>query len=136
MAKLQSFRQYHYDATVKVSENTRTLAISAIAIVWLFKTEISGVHTIPRALLWPLITILAALALDFLQYVYRSIIWHIIFKEKEKELAEHKINEDSELYVEDCVNTPGYLLFYSKIILLAISYYLLGVFFFNSIKLN
>ncbi len=34
MPVLDKFRQYHYDATAKVSENTRTLALSAIAIVW------------------------------------------------------------------------------------------------------
>ncbi len=32
MPKLQTYRDYHLDATKKVSENTRTLALSAIGM--------------------------------------------------------------------------------------------------------
>ena len=133
MANLEKFRQYHYDATVKVSENTRTLAVSAIAIVWLFKKEVGGSYEISKDLLPPLAWIFSALALDFLQYVYRSIIWHYLFKQKEIELEKKQITESSELYVSDLVNLAGYVFFYLKIICLGFAYFLLTKHFLDSV---
>lgn len=134
MPKLNDFRQYHYDATVKVSENTRTLAISALAIVWLFKKDNAGTIEVPNDLFLPLLFVLMALTLDFGQYVYRSIVWHKIYRGKEKELEKKEITEDSELYVDSCVNAPAYLLFYSKIVCLAVAYWGLLSYFFHIIK--
>lgn len=133
MANLEKFRQYHYDATVKVSENTRTLAVSAIAIVWLFKKEIPGSYEISKDLLPPLAWIFSALTLDFLQYVYRSVIWHYIFKKKEGELQKGGITESTELYVSDMVNFVAYVFFYLKIICLGFAYFLLTRYFFESV---
>lgn len=133
MANLEKFRQYHYDATVKVSENTRTLAVSAIAIVWLFKKEVAGSYEISKELLPPLAWIFGALTLDFLQYVYRSVIWHYIFKKKENELANGSIKESTELYVSDLVNLAAYVFFYLKIICLGFAYFLLTKYFLDSV---
>lgn len=91
MPKLSKFREYHYESTAKVSENSRTLALSAIAIVWLFKTQNGDQYQVPDSLQIPLFLVVSAMALDFLQYVYRSIVWHIIFRRKESELAEGSI---------------------------------------------
>ena len=103
MAKLQKFRDYHYEATVKVSDNTRTLALSAIGIVWLFKEEVGGSYVMPELLKIPILLVLVSMALDFLQYVYRAIVWHRIFRSKEALLAQKKITESEELYVSACV---------------------------------
>lgn len=133
MPKLQTFRQYHYDATAKVSENTRTLALAAIAMVWLFKKDAGGIYSIPEGLLLPLILVITALTLDFFQYVYRSISWHIAFLTQEKKLFNREISEDDELYAGGCINFVSYTFFYGKIIVLVFAYikllqYLLDVF--------
>ena len=134
MANLEKFRQYHYDATVKVSENTRTLAISALAIVWLFKKQDGDIYVIPEALLWPLLFVFIALTLDFFQYVYRSIVWHVIFREKEKELEKNEITEETILYVNSWANNWAYLFFYLKVLCLIVVYYGLLVYFVNNIQ--
>lgn len=134
MPKLQTFRQYHYDATSKVSENTRTLALAAIALVWLFKKEVEGVYSVPESLLFPVILIFAALALDFFQYVYRSIIWHIEFVKQEKKVFAKEITEEDEIYAGGCINLIGYFFFYGKILFLLAAYYKLFEYLFHAIK--
>lgn len=126
MAILEKFRQYHYDATAKVSDNTRTLALSAIAIVWLFKTDNGGTYDIPVGLLFPLALVMLAMTLDFLQYVYRSIAWHIIFRKEEGRLAEQEITESTELYVNPSVNFVAYCFFYAKVICIGFAYWKLA----------
>lgn len=131
---LEKFRQYHYDATVKVSENTRTLALSAIAIVWLFRRENGSAYEMPESLLQPLMLVLVAMSLDFFQYVYRSIVWHILFRSQERKLEKEEITEQSELYISSWINFPGYLFFYTKILFLIFAYWKLLDYFLHIVK--
>jgi hypothetical protein len=134
MPVLDKFRQYHYEATAKVSENTRTLALSAIAIVWLFKHDNDGTYEIPEKLLIPLMLVIMAMTLDFCQYVYRSIAWHIIFRMQEKRLAKKQITETSELYVNSWVNFLAYCFFYTKVVCLGFAYLCLIKYFICAVK--
>lgn len=134
MPVLDKFRQYHYDATAKVSENTRTLALSAIAIVWLFKHDNGGAYEIPQSLLIPLALVVLAMTLDFCQYVYRSVAWHVIFRRQEKCLALKQITESTELYVSPWVNFLAYCFFYAKVLCLACAYWKLGNFFVGAVN--
>lgn len=129
MPVLQKFREYHYNATVKVSDNTRTLALSAIAIVWLFKNQTDGAYEVPNELLLPLTSVMVALALDFAQHVYVSISWHIRFRLDEKRLSRGEIDEKTELYAPDWINDVGYIFFYGKIGFLIFAYYQLLTYF-------
>ena len=129
MATLQKFRDYHFDATVKVSENTRTLALAAIGIVWLFKIQSGEQYLVPTGLRWPLYLAILALAFDFFQHFARSIIWHVTFCRKEKELAEGKITEETELYVPAWYNDIAYFFYYTKVLVLLIAYIILVVYF-------
>lgn len=134
MPKLQKFRDYHYEATAKVSENTRTLAISAIAIVWLFKEQNGKIFSVPSELQFPLFLVVIALALDFIQYVLRSVIWHFIFRSEEKRLSSNKKMEEIELHVSPWVNTFPYFFFYLKVISILLAYYFLISYFIRSVK--
>lgn len=122
MANLEKFRQFHYDATVKVSDNTRTLALSAIAIIWLFKSGNGTQYVMPKGLAWPLILVLVAMALDFLQHVYRSATWHVWFYFLEKKLAKGVIKEETEIYAPNALNLPAYVFFYGKVFVLIFAY--------------
>ncbi len=134
MAKLQKFRDYHYESTAKVSDNTRTLAISAIAIIWLFKVQVGTTYQVPNGLKIPLLLVFLAMALDFFQYVYRSIVWHYIFRAKEVELEKNKITEDSELYVSASINLVAYIFFYTKVVALTFAYIYLISYLFQGVK--
>lgn len=125
MPKLDKYREYHFEATTKVSENTRTLAVSAIAVIWLFKVKSAGAYQIPHELQLPLILVVCALSLDFLQQLYRSIAWHIFFRRKERDLTQGKITEESEIYADSSINWISYTFFYLKTITIVAAYYLL-----------
>jgi hypothetical protein len=133
MPKLQTYRDYHFDATKKVSENTRTLALSAIAIVWLYKvTKPEGGFTLPEELITPLLFVVFALAADFAQYLYGTIAWHIIFRLEEVKLHKGLISEDSDLDgVEPWILYVPYILFYGKTVLVGFAYYYLLTYFLN-----
>jgi hypothetical protein len=122
MGNLQKFREYHYDATVKVSENTRTLALAAIAIVWLFKIQSGEQYLVPMEMKWPLYLAILALAFDFFQHFIRSIIWHYLFRKEEKKMDERKITEKTELYVSHWFNDIVYFFYYTKVVFLTIAY--------------
>lgn len=138
MPKLQTYRDFHFDATAKVSENTRTLALSAIAIVWVYKTtNQSGSFSLPEELITPLLLVFGALAADFVQYLYRSIAWHILFRLEEIKLSKGLINEDTELEgVEPWIHYVPYILFYGKTLLVGFAYYYLLAYFLNATSIK
>jgi hypothetical protein len=135
MANIDKFRQFHNEATAKVSENTRTLALSAIGLIWLFKHDVAGGgYQMPFNLFGPLRLIVIAMAFDFIQYVYRSIAWHIVFRNAERKLDKGEIKEeDNNLYVPGWVNFMAYGLFYGKVVVLIIAYVELFCFLYSSI---
>ncbi len=138
MPKLQTYRDFHFGATAKVSENTRTLALSAVAIVWLYKiTNQDGSFSLPEELITPLLYVFGALAADFAQYLYSSIAWHIIFRLEERKLSKGMINEDTELDgVEPWTNYVPYALFYGKTVLVGIAYYYILTYFLNATSIR
>ena len=110
------------------------MALSAIAIVWLFRRENGSAYEMPESLLQPLVLVLVAMSLDFFQYVYRSIVWHLLFRSKERKLEREEITEQSELYIDSWINFPGYLLFYAKILCLVFAYWKLLDYFLHIVK--
>jgi len=134
MPKLQKFRDYHYESTAKVSDNTRTLALSAIALAWLFKSRVGDVFSIPEGLQLPLFFVITALTLDFFQFVYRAIIWHFLFRREEKKFGSDAFDEEVDLDVSPHVNALGYWFFYAKIPCIVIAYVYLLIFFMEKLE--
>ena len=135
MATLQQFRDYHYSASQKVSDNTRTLALSAIGVVWFFKEQTDIGYVIPQGLAHSVLCVFLALACDFSQHVYGAVSWHIRFRIEEGKLAKGEIKEDTNnLMVSSRFNFPAYALFYSKIILIILAYYGLSAFLIEHIN--
>jgi len=127
MATLERLREHHFSATEKVSHNTRSLALAAIAIVWLFKIQTGSQYLVPAELKWPLYLSILALSFDFFQHFISSIVWHRLFRKKEKELEEGKITENTELYVPNWYNLPAYFFYYVKVVTLFLAYIMLAV---------
>lgn len=120
MSNLQNYREAHYTNTGKVSDNVRTLAISAIGIIWIFKSQdIHGAYQIPKELYYPILLVFCAMVLDFIQYIYGSIAWGIFFRKKESD----GIKECEELYAPPSINWPSYILFYSKVVIISFAYF-------------
>lgn len=131
MPNLKEYREAHYTNTGKVSDNVRTLAISAIGIIWIFKTQhVNGSYQIPKELYCPVIFVFVAMALDFVQYIYGSIAWGVFFRNKEKA----GVKEDDKLYAPPEINWPTYFFFYSKVAVISFAYFYLIKFLVGSVN--
>jgi len=134
--KLQDFRNDYYVFTAKTSEIARTLALSAIAIVWIFRKDIpvSGQPiayiVLPKLLLFGAIGAVLTLTLDLCQYAWASAIfgWWCRFKER------RGIKLDAEISAPPWFNWPTLLFFWSKLASIAVTYFLLARFLLGQVQ--
>ena len=74
--KISELRDGYYDAAQKVSERVRQLSLAGIGVIWILRVgEHAGRVAFSKVLLWPLGIFVAGLGLDFVQYIYKSIVW-------------------------------------------------------------
>jgi hypothetical protein len=119
------------EATGRVSELVRNLALGAIAVVWIFKNPDKEVMLLPSKLLsWALFFAVSGLAVDLCHYVFRAITLTKFFRLKEKEFDDGNLTEEQ---AQD-IHTPDYIIKWSdrfwwvKISLVIIAYTLISVF--------
>ena len=129
--KLSSARETYYYATGQISQITRQLALAGIAVVWLFKAGDGASFSLPDDLAIALITFIAALILDLLQYVMTAVIWGTYTWWKEKRFHRNDIDPSKDepagaLSPPDAINIPALLLLGAKCMALSVGgYYLL-----------
>ena len=82
--KLGDIRDAYEALSGKASETVRQLSFAGVALVWLFRSESSGVPGLDHHLVSAALLFFLALVLDFLQYLSGTVIWHIYFRRKEK----------------------------------------------------
>jgi hypothetical protein len=114
--------------TGKASDINRSLGLGGIAIIWIFKTTSDQGLTIPTALLTPLIWLVAALALDLLQYVVGGIIWLAYYRYKEYQIQQGTIQPDEDIKAPNVLPLIIHFLYWSKLIATIFAYYLLITF--------
>jgi hypothetical protein len=110
MAKLSSFREGYYHHSGKVSDNVRSLCLSAVAIIWVFKQDAVGATNLPTPLYWALLWVFVALALDFAQYLYASSAWGIFVRLKERQ----HVADEQEITAPWILNWPSIAFFHLK----------------------
>ena len=121
--KWDVIRDAYYDGTAQVSNNVRTFAIAGIGIIWLFKvtTKVQGVpYQLDNQLLWAAAFIMACLAVDLIQYLYKSIAWGQVMTGVYKSKASP--DNSDEFKVWDHINKPASVAFFTKTVLLLIGY--------------
>lgn len=92
--KISDYQEVYRELSGKASELSRTLALSGIAVIWVFAvTTKDGQQKLPDALLWPGILIIGSLALDLLQYLLSAAVYGIYAR-----LLEYrKVSHDKDL---------------------------------------
>lgn len=123
--KLEEIRKSYEDISRTFSNTVRNLAISGIAIAWLFMTKENGgimLYVLIAAMFFFIITLFA----DLIQNYQLSITWYryyVLMKEKfgKKEDDEVKEPEDN--------NKWGWLLYKGKLWTLIFGYILIIVYF-------
>ena len=116
---LDKARENYYFYSGKTSDIVRQLGLGAIAIIWLFRTNESGIVAVPAALVVPLILVVASLACDLLQYAIAAMLWSYFAWSKERA----GISESNTFKAPESINWPTILFFYAKVLLVIMAYW-------------
>lgn len=112
-------RAFYFDYTAKLNDRIRTLAMSGIGIIWVFKQTIDTGTWMPNALFAPGFLLVAALGLDVFQQAYGAMTWGWLSR-KSKNIA-----PTTQIHIPGWVNRPTAVMFYTKAFLVAAGYVLL-----------
>ena len=126
--KIQEYRDAFYVFSGKVSDITRQLAFAGIAVIWLFKKDVSGIPKIDEALVLPGLLIVISLSCDLLQYSVGALIWRCVYRYKEKA----GVSEDVDVKHSSSLELPIYCFFVIKVCSLIASFALIGSFLFST----
>lgn len=117
--KIYKMRSAFYEASDKASELSRQLAFAGIAVIWVLKVgNDSGGIPFSNELNTPLYYFVAALALDLMQYIYKTVAWGVLNHFNWKKYQ----NNDVDIKVSEKINWPTNLLFWSKVIAIGVGY--------------
>lgn len=125
--KLEEVKKEYHIYTDAISKIARQLAFAGIAVVWIFKTDAPSGPKVPHVLLWPMFFLVLTLALDFLQYGYGAVMYHISFErfERKKNRTVPKLPETHNFPVSVRLVRPMDVFFYLKLVAVAVAYVLL-----------
>jgi hypothetical protein len=133
--KLEKVREEIYYFSQKAGEASQKLALSGIAIIWLFKSTDGSVNTFPLHLYWSLLLFIATLFIEFIHYLIFAPIWAIYYKKMYNEI--HKTKkvdvESHEVPQPAAQNQFGWFLFGAKAITLLLGYAFFMVYMWQSV---
>lgn len=131
MNKLSDYKTVYEEASSKVSDLTRQMALAGIAIIWIFRQPDLNGKIICSELVPPLIFFVASLSLDILQYIYKTIAWWIFFRINE--LKKKRKDIDPPIQANPVMNLPTWSFFFLKVVCLIIAYILIFIFLFDKV---
>jgi len=114
--------------TERASEISRTLCLSGLAVVWIFRTPTSTGSFLAPSLLWVAGLIVVALLVDLLQYVVGAELTRRVARSKELKLKEVKLPGDAEVLYPASHPVPMSVLWWTKIGLVVVAWLILLVF--------
>jgi hypothetical protein len=142
--KLEDTRAEYYFYSGKVSDIARQLGLAGIAIIWIFKAEVSGIKDIPDALIPAGIFLLLGLTADLFQYAAGTVLWHRFNRKKEVELERRletskidgvKFNPEAEDFTApSSINDLTIVLFWAKVTLILLAYIILIFYLITQIR--
>ena len=122
--KISDYKSIYENASGKLSDINRNIALAGIALIWIFtKTDTQTI--IPKELILPAIFLIISLTCDILQYVYKTIVWAIVFRCREKEIQKNKLEKDKDFKHSPTLNIVTWIFFGIKIGLVLLAYCLI-----------
>ena len=115
--KLKDVRDASRAYTVQASALVRQLAITGVAVLWIFKDKDQNI--LPSSTVWPIILLISSLFLDLLQYSLGGIIWKLFADQEFKRTC---ANEETDVDIPDGKANIIYIIYYAKIVVLVIAY--------------
>lgn len=120
--KLEDARSAYEDFSGRASDIARTLALSGIALIWVFKVDSQNGPQVPQELVVPGIWLVVHLALDLTQYLYATIAWGLFHRWKEHW---RPVAADKDFLAPRAINWPTNAFFYGKVVAVGIAYWYL-----------
>lgn len=127
MATVQQMWAKRDTYSARASEIARTLCLSGLAVVWIFRTPTPSGSTLTPALLWASGLIVTALFLDLLQYVVGSDRSARIARRRERELKAAKKPANTPVFYPRRHAAPMRALWWAKIVIVLVAWTLLLV---------
>ena len=116
--KLYEYKDTYEGHTSTLSNINRSIAFAGIAVVWIFKKTEAGEISLDEDFLLPVILFIAGLAFDMLQYIYQSLAWYFVFRNKERQFQERRRTEvepSDEFEHSYWITYPAWTLFTIKV---------------------
>ena len=129
--KLSKAQETYYAQSGTASTVARQIAFAGIAVVWLFNTPVEAKRiSLPEELIFVVLLLVSALALDLLQYVLASLIWSVFARRIEHRMS-HRLRDDPEFPASPYLNWPALACFWAKLSVVVIAYIFLARFLFK-----
>ncbi|HAF30303.1 MAG TPA: hypothetical protein DCG75_14775 [Bacteroidales bacterium] len=136
--KLKEIRELSKAYSERVSDINNKLALTGIAIIWLFRETSNNQISFTQNLKISLILFILSLFTDLLQYFFLTTGWRKFYSEKYEELKDNKkdVSEIENIEVEQPWNSNfrGWVLFYLKIAFMVAGYFAFFIAIKNIIK--
>lgn len=123
--KVREIREAYEELSSSFSKTARTLAISGIAIAWLFMPKFEGQKCMFVLTILAIFAFVFMLIADLLQNYFLSKIWYLYYIR----MKDLKKEEDDEIKEPEGNNKIGWFLYHSKLWLLIGGYSLLAICF-------
>jgi len=130
--KVDKYKEVYETASSKLSDINRNIALAGIGLIWIF-TKTNTKSIIPEELILPAIFLVISLTCDMLQYLYKVIVWAIIFRRKEIEIKKNQWTREKEFEHSPKLNIPTWFFWGIKILLVLLAYFIILIFLISTI---
>lgn len=120
--KFKDIRDQYYEITEKASEVTRQLTLAGFAVIWVFRTDASGIH-VPVMMYPAAVAFALVLIADGVQYGWAAFVWHGHAVRADRECED----DNSECHVPETTNAVPWALFLGKLGTVVVGYVLFVV---------
>jgi hypothetical protein len=124
---LKDCRDAYQELSGKASDLARTLSLSGIAIIWVFKNDTPNGPIVPQELFRPGFLVVLALAFDLFQYLSGAVAWGAFGRIQEL----RGVSPNQNFKAPRWINWPTNLAFYAKFFSVAGAYWYLLVYLMN-----
>ena len=131
--KVDKYKEVYEKASGKLSDISRNIALAGIALIWIF-TKTDTQTAVPSELILPAFFLVVSLFFDMLQYAYKTIVFVVIFHQKENEIKRKKMKRDeADFQHSQRFNYATWIFFCIKIVLVFAAYALILCFLIREI---
>ena len=122
--KVDGYKKTYERASSKLSDINRNLALAGIGLIWIF-TKHNTKSIIPEELILPAIFLVISLTCDMFQYIYKVVVWAIIFRHREIDIKKNQWTRDKEFEHSSNLNIPTWFFWGIKILLVLLAYFII-----------